>query len=219
VFKSPKQLKIEKTIRKILFFFLGAILVLIIGFSALGLFRDTIGTKPTVLVIPSITSPTLESIAPEESVQLSLNRGMVISDFTLQSLAGDSVSYSDFAGKPVIINLWATWCPPCKKEMPYFQTAYEKYENQGLVILGINYTYQQVLSEVTTFVNEAGLTFPILLDTTGEVSSDIFNLQGLPETFFIDPEGIVQHVQIGDLSADELEGYINLILPQATPAS
>jgi cytochrome c biogenesis protein CcmG, thiol:disulfide interchange protein DsbE len=210
---------LEKFMKKFIYFILGAILVLIIGFSAFGLFRDSKGSNQAVLITPSLTSPTLESIAPEESIQLSLNRGMVIADFTLSSLTGETIHYSDFAGKPVIINLWATWCTPCKKEMPYFQDAYEKYSDQGLVILGINYTYQQALSEVTTFINEAGLTFPILLDKTGEISSDIFNLQGLPETFFIDPGGMVQHVQIGDLSADELEKYIEIILPQATPVS
>jgi peroxiredoxin len=206
-------------LKKFIFYILGAILVLLIGFSFFGLLQDSNKSKQVVLVTPSLTYPTLESIVPEESIQLSLNSGMEIADFTLSSLTGESIHYSDFTGKAVIINLWATWCTPCKKELPFFQEAYEKYINQGLIILGINYTYQEALSEVTTFVNETGLTFPILVDTTGEISSDVFNIQGLPETFFIDPEGIVQHVQIGGLSADDLETYIELILPQAIPES
>ncbi len=70
------------------------------------------------------------------------------------------VSLADLRGKPVLINLWATWCPPCRDEMPGIQAAYEKYAAKGLVVLAIDFTVQDHLPEVTAFVKEFGLTFP-----------------------------------------------------------
>jgi len=140
--------------------------------------------------------------------------GKSIPDFKLPTIEGNLVSLSDFKGKAVFINLWASWCPPCKLEMPDIEAAYEKYQAQNLVVLGINVTTQDNLDDVKAFVKEYNLTFPILLDESGEVSEELFHLRGLPTSFFIDSEGILQRIHIGAIPKMNLETFIIEILPK-----
>lgn len=140
--------------------------------------------------------------------------GKSVSDFTLSTIEGKQVSLSDFKGKAVLINLWASWCPPCRLEMPAIQAAYDKYQSQNLVVLGINVTIQDNLDDIKVFVEEFNLTFPILLDESGVVSAELFRLRGLPTSFFIDSEGILQRIQIGAIPTKDLETFIFEILPK-----
>lgn len=168
----------------------------------------------TAIVFPTLTSvsPTLSSISPTESVALNLYTGNSLANFSLNSLAGKVVSLSDFKGKPLVITLWATWCVPCQSEMPAFQAAYDQYQSQGLVILGINDTQNDSLTDVTAFVKQYSLTFPILLDDTGDVSAKVFNATGLPDSFFVDAQGVIRFAQIGELSTADLNRYIQALL-------
>jgi peroxiredoxin len=140
--------------------------------------------------------------------------GKSIPYFKLPTIEGNLVSLSDFKGKAVFINLWASWCPPCKLEMPDIEAAYEKYQAQNLVVLGINVTTQDNLDDVKAFIEEYNLTFPILLDESGEVSEELFHLRGLPTSFFIDSEGILQRIHIGAIPKMNLETFIIEILPK-----
>lgn len=122
--------------------------------------------------------------------------GFSAPDFTLSTLDGGSAALSDYRGSVVVVNFWASWCPPCRKEMPAIQAAASAYPPKELTILGVNSTAQDNLADVQAFVAEHGLTFPILLDKTGEVSS-LYQVRALPTTYFIDQDGVIQKVIYG----------------------
>ena len=122
--------------------------------------------------------------------------GFAAPDFTLELLGGGQVSLSELRGKPVIVNLWASWCPPCRAEMPALQQVYEANHSRGLEILAVNTTYQDTEAGAAQFVREFGLTFPIPLDRSGAVSRT-YLLRALPTTFFIDRDGIIRKVVLG----------------------
>ena len=94
-------------------------------------------------------------------------------DFTLKDIEGQTVNLSDFRGQPVIINFWATWCGPCRVEMPHLQAAYEAHQADGLVVLGVNLTERDSPQMVPGFLEEFGLTFPVVLDESGSVAKRI----------------------------------------------
>ena len=134
-------------------------------------------------------------------------------DFALPSLFDETVihSLSQHRGRPVILNFWASWCPPCRAEMPALQRTYEKFGDAGLVVLGINQTYSDDADAAREFASEMDLTFPLLLDDSGSVSLDKFDIRGLPTTIIIRPDGTVASVQVGQLSdaqIDEISGKL-----------
>ena len=115
-------------------------------------------------------------------------------NFQLQNLDGQPVALSDLRGKPVLLNFWATGCPPCRSEMPYIQETYDEWSNKGLVVLAIN--IGESSSAVKEFVQSYGLSFLVLLDTKQDVAQQ-YNIRGIPTTFFIDKDGIIQVKIIG----------------------
>lgn len=131
------------------------------------------------------------------------NVGFGAPEIELVSLSGDQVKLSQFRGKPVILNFWASWCQPCRIEMPAIQRAYEKHAEDGLVILAVNMTNQDRVDEVRAFVDDLNLTFTILLDEAGEAGAD-YRISALPTTFFIDTEGVISEVVIGGPMAEAL---------------
>jgi len=122
--------------------------------------------------------------------------GFSAPDFTLDLLGGGKVTLSDLRGKPVVLNIWATWCPPCRKEMPAIENVYRSYKELGLVVIGLNLTSQDSEQAVSDFVQELELTFPIALDRDGSVG-DRYRPPGLPTTYFIDDQGVIQSVVVG----------------------
>ena len=130
-------------------------------------------------------------------------QGFLAPDFTLSTPDGESFTLSDLRGQAVLVNLWATWCPPCRAEMPAIQKLYDEYKDQGFVVLGVNMTYQDNPSAVVPFVQENQLTFPILLEETGEVAEK-YELRSLPSSFFIGRDGIIQEVVIGGPMSEAL---------------
>ena len=117
-------------------------------------------------------------------------------DFQLQSLDGQTVSLSGLRGRPVILNFWATWCGPCRLEMPHLQAASEdaRWTEQGLVILAVN--LGESTPQVESFMEDNGLSFPVLLDTELEVAR-LYNASSIPVTYFIDRNGIIRDMKIG----------------------
>ena len=116
--------------------------------------------------------------------------------FSLTSLDDQNIGLADFKGKPVILNFWASWCPPCKAEMPAFQQASLELANTDLQIIAINATSQDSLTEVRQFIDQYEITFPIPLDLTGSITKD-YLVHSLPTTYFIDKNGIIVDVIIG----------------------
>jgi cytochrome c biogenesis protein CcmG/thiol:disulfide interchange protein DsbE len=119
-----------------------------------------------------------------------LEPGKAAPDFTLQTLDGKTVTLSDLKGKVVVVNFWASWCEPCRQEMPAIEKAYETYKDQGLVVLGVNLRENNV--SVKGFVDMHKLTFPILMDKDNSVAVDTYKVKPIPTTFFIDRQGILQ---------------------------
>jgi len=115
--------------------------------------------------------------------------GNLALNFQLSNLEGKTVSLSDLRGKPVLLNFWATWCNPCRVEMPYIQQVYEEWSGRGLVVLAIN--LGESPAKVKEFVQGYGLSFPVLLDTKGDVAEK-YNIRYIPTTLFIDKNGIIQ---------------------------
>jgi len=129
--------------------------------------------------------------------------GFAAPDFTLETYEGQSYTLSEFRGRPVLVNFWASWCPPCRSEMPAMQRVFEDLEEQGLIVLAVNSTHQDNLGEALTFVKIRQLTFPILLDRTGSAGS-LYDIRSLPTSFFIDSEGIIQDVVVGGPMSEAL---------------
>jgi len=124
--------------------------------------------------------------------------GNLAPDFQLASLGGQTVSLSDFRGNPVLLNFWASWCGPCKSEMPYIQRMHEEWSGKGLVILAID--IGESSATVGEFVEKYALSFMVLLDTDQEVALK-YNVRSIPTTFFIDKNGKIQDIKIGAFSS------------------
>jgi thiol-disulfide isomerase/thioredoxin len=123
-------------------------------------------------------------------------QGFQAPDFTLETAAGEPVRLSELRGQPVLINLWASWCTPCRAEMPVLERAYQEYRGRGFTLLAVNATVQDSRQAALAFAQENGLTFPILLDADGRVS-ELYALRALPTSFFVNADGAIQEVVVG----------------------
>jgi len=130
-------------------------------------------------------------------------QGFLAPDFELKTPTGESIKLSNLRGQAVLVNLWATWCPPCRAEMQNIETVYNEYKDQGFVVLAVDMTYQDNPLDIIPFVTEQGLTFPILLDETGDMAN-AYQLKSLPSSYFIDRDGIINEVVIGGPMAEAL---------------
>jgi cytochrome c biogenesis protein CcmG, thiol:disulfide interchange protein DsbE len=166
------------------------------------LFGLSIGVALGALIIFSGDNPTGET-----SRRLPPTVGSPVEDFELQMLDGERRSLSSYAGTPIVMNFWATWCPPCKEEMPLLDQFAEQYAGE-VVILGINYNEEERV--VQEYVSAEGIKFPIMLDFTGAVSTQYF-VRNYPTTFFIDAEGVLRAQHLGLLTEDLLGRYLQTI--------
>jgi peroxiredoxin len=130
-------------------------------------------------------------------------KGLTAPGFTLEDPDGLVYELASLKGKVVLLNFWASWCPPCKAEMPAMQEVFDQYKDQGFVILAVNSTIQDDPGEAVAFYEEMGLTFPLLMDRDGSVTQT-YQVRSLPTSFFIDREGIIQEVIIGGPMAEAL---------------
>lgn len=121
-------------------------------------------------------------------------RGFLAPDFNLVSLNGNQVQLSDYRGQSVMINFWASWCPPCRAEMPTFQKIYQEYAPQGFTILAVN--SQESASTAASFAQPLALTFPVLLDENGAISNR-YRADSLPTTIFVNKDGVIREVMYG----------------------
>ncbi len=141
----------------------------------------------------------VEAVSARSDRAPSPQTGFAAPDFTLETLNGQTVSLSGLRGQAVLINFWATWCPPCRAEMPAIQQVYDRYHDQGFTVLAVN--LQESDAQVAAFAEQFGLTFPILMDRSGSVFAR-YRVRALPSTFFVDKEGIIQNVTVGGPMAE-----------------
>lgn len=125
---------------------------------------------------------------------------MVAPAFTLKNLAGEEVSLKDYRGKKVMLNFWATWCPPCKEEMPAMEQFY-KESSKEVEILAVNLDPQ---NNVNSFVKDNKLTFPILLDQNG-TTQQIYSIISIPTTLIIDEQGLILKKHIGSMTYEQMQ--------------
>ena len=134
-------------------------------------------------------------------------------ELTLMDTQGVSRSLLDYRGQVVLVNLWATWCPPCKEEMPALQSLYNKYRDQGFVVIAIN--DGDPTADVLQFVKEYRLTFPVWLDPTYIATEQAFKTLNLPSSFVIDRDGTIRLQWVGGITLKMLEKHVSpLILEQ-----
>ena len=138
-----------------------------------------------------------------------LKKGDLAPDITMTNLAGEEVKLSDYRGKKVILNFWATWCPPCKAEMPHMQKYYdENNEKQNVEIIGFNMTFSgDSIKNVEQFVASYKLTFPIYTTFDDNIINQ-YEILTMPSTFFIDEEGRIHRKVIGPVDEDSLAYYV-----------
>ena len=165
---------------------------------------ELLKTKNGVDAISSAAA-SLGSPAPDADL-----RGKAAPAFTLVDLSGKKVSLADFKGKPVVIDFWATYCAPCKLEMPWFEEFTAKYKDQGLVVLGVDQDDSVGKNEVALAAKRTGVTYPILMpDKTIATNYKLGDY--LPQTFFVDKNGTVAEEVIGGRSKDEIEAAVKKI--------
>jgi len=131
-------------------------------------------------------------------------------DFVLNDLDGNPVQLSELRGRPIILNFWATWCVPCRIEMPELQAAFVEHQDKGLVILAVD--NQESAKAVDLFFSELGLTFTPVLDPEGTVAAQ-YNIVNLPTTLFINPEGVITVVHRGIMVKEQLDIYLAQTIP------
>ncbi len=129
--------------------------------------------------------------------------GFLAPDFELRDAGGQVIRLSALRGRPVLLNLWASWCAPCKAEMPAMQRVYDAYAARGFTILAVNTTYQDDQANALAFADSLGLTFPLLFDMDGSVAKE-YRVSAMPTSFFIDSEGIIRKVVFGGPMSEAL---------------
>ncbi|OYD56913.1 hypothetical protein CGZ90_15285 [Fictibacillus aquaticus] len=139
-----------------------------------------------------------------------INEGDFAPDFTLQTLEGKNIKLSDYKGKKVVLNLWASWCPPCKAEMPHMQAFYEKNKDkQNVEILAVNLTtMEKDRANIQTFVDDYQLTFPVPLDEKGDIGVE-YQAFSIPTTYMIDSNGTIQRKIVGPMDEEFLNKMVS----------
>jgi len=133
-------------------------------------------------------------------------------EFTLKTLAGGTASLSDYTGRPVFLNFWASWCKPCRGEMSDIIAAYDAHKNEHLQVLAINLTDRERMADARRFADEFQMPFPVLLDEKGKVRKR-YALRGVPTSVFIDAQGIVRLVNPGPITGETIQRGLEEILP------
>lgn len=161
-----------------------------------------------------IVSGTIDPVAPKNTSAPPSVSSTTATSLRLPDLFDDSIiiALSDYAGRPVILNFWASWCVPCRTEMPSLQHAYKQYQEDGLVVLGVNQLFVDNLKAAQDFVTELELTFPNVVDETGKVSEQDYNVIGLPTSVFMNAAGEIVHVQVGQLKEEQIDLYIQQLI-------
>ena len=189
------------------------VLLVVLGAAAVLYPKLSAGIQPQQLATTATTAPTeaAEEEVPEETqpetTESTEPEPVSAPDFTVQDWDGNEVHFSDYVGKPIVLNFWAHWCGPCQTEMPEFNAAYER--------LGGEVTFLMVhegaaVDDGKAKVTEGGYTFPVVFDVDGSAGS-IYGITAYPTTFFIDAEGNLQAYYMGAMDGELLQQGIDLI--------
>ena len=168
---------------------------------------DTLGSRVQMNTLATLATPPAEENGTEPAKQTA-------PDFTVYDVAGNPHKLSDFRGKPVILNFWATWCGYCEAEMPDFDEKFRQYGDQiHFLMVDVTDGQQETVEKASAFIAERGFTFPVYYDTELQAAS-AYNTSGLPVTYFVDAEGCFVAWQQGMLTADTLQKGIDILLAE-----
>jgi len=169
----------------------------------------------TVLVI--ILSLKLNDSSVEFSNQVAIEGDIPAPDFTFPGLDGKMVSLSDYKGKVVLVNIWATWCPPCVAEMPSMEKLYHKFKGENFEILAVSID-ETGLKAVAPFMKKTRLTFPALIDSQGAIKS-VYRITAIPESFIVDKQGLLIKKIVGpvDWASPQVFGFFSNLIQNLTP--
>lgn len=144
----------------------------------------------------------LAACAGGEGIPRVVEVGSPVPNYAAATLAADSASLDGLRGRVVLLNVWATWCPPCREEIPALQELHERYASEGLEVVGVTIDAPGEERAVRDFVREYGMTYPVWLDPQDRVSST-FRLTGVPSTFLIGRDGTLLWRHLGPVTADD----------------
>ena len=164
--------------------------------------------------VVTLTKNSPEEASAQPDVQGASLQGKVAPAFTLVDLSGKKVSLAQFKGHPVVVNFWATWCGPCKLEMPWFEEMSHKYKDQGLIVLGLSQDTGTATDEIAKAVKKIGVSYTIL-QPDDSVPKLYGGVDYLPETFYVDAQGKVVEETAGAPTRDEIEANVKKILAGA----
>lgn len=172
------------------------------------------GYATPTISLAATSAPALTSAPGNQAVetatvvrQVGPLRGFLAPGFALPDIrTGQQVKLSDFKGKPVFLNFWATWCPPCKKEMPEIQKLLPKYHDR-IQFIGVSHGSEDTVDKAKAFVEEGGYTWLFVHDAAADAAAS-YQVQSIPTSFFIDREGVIRSIHIGSMDGEKLEGYI-----------
>ncbi|MGQ9567934.1 MAG: TlpA family protein disulfide reductase [Anaerolineae bacterium] len=161
-------------------------------------------------VVPHTPTPSDPTPTPTRARRVAPVVGAQAPDFVLWDLKGNEVSLNRLRGHPVVLNFWATWCPPCREEMPELAAAYEAYKDRGVFFVGINFL--EDADRVKVYVETMEVPFPVVLDLQGEVVY-AYQVRALPSTFFIDRDGAIVRRYVGPMTRGLLDQFLAELLP------
>lgn len=151
------------------------------------------------------------SVNQSQELSVGLEVGNLAPDFELQTVDGKTIKLSSLKGKRVILNFWASWCPPCRQEMPDMEQFYKDNKNNEIEILAVNLTEtEKSRADVPTFMAEYGITFPVVLDEKGSVGQ-LYRVSSIPASFIIDSKGVIQRKLVGPMTYDSMKSMVGSI--------
>lgn len=167
---------------------------------------------PVAETEPPVVTPSPEPVPTEaETTEVTLCDNPAPS-FTVLDVDGNSVEMSQFYGKPIILNFWATWCPPCRSELPHFNAAAQTYEGSiTFMMIDLADGQSETVDGAKQFVSENGYSFPLYFDTEYN-ALNAYPTEGIPQTVFIRADGSILEIVVGSMSAEVLQSYIDQLL-------
>lgn len=149
------------------------------------------------LLLVGLTAFSANAVAPDQTAP----------DFTLKSLEGTNLRLEEYRGQVVLINFWASWCGPCRQEMPVLDRLHQRYEDAGFAVLGVNVEGEE--GPARELLAKVPVTFPVLIDE-GQRVSELYDLQAMPSTVVVDRDGVVRYIHRGYRPGDEA-GYVEMV--------
>jgi len=180
--------------------------------------QPTNGSKPVVgLIAVGVLIAVFGIVWLQSSKYEPPKVGKAAPDFTLTDLNDKEIRLADFRGKVVFLNFWATWCKPCKEEMPSMEVLHKNFEKDGLVVLAVSIDRVTTTRDIPPFLKSMNLSFPVLIDSWGKTDMP-YKRMGVPETFIIDQQGVIREIVIGPRDWTRLDSLpVLLDLLKVTP--